>query len=214
VLERLPIYIGVASGAEIALPFVERLAENGTQGAETATDLFVNKTPGNALSYLKLSLGNCAGHISKLTGIRGENCTITGSSAGYHALMKAVRLVSSGRHEYALVVSAETRFNDPDARTGDITATSFHDFAGAVLLSSQHFGDDAQRVIIRRCESKAERGLIAAGEASTKFEAACAVADAAKFFVDQGQVEETNIGHVDRWGNDCSFAMLRQSGEG
>lgn len=103
----LPIFVASGTGLGFSAHFARALvdAESGDRSLEQV--LFSSDGP-HVIEGLRYSATMLAGLIAQFTGVRGENRSVTGCSAGLLALRQAERYLQAGRSTHALVVCGES----------------------------------------------------------------------------------------------------------
>lgn len=104
----LALFLGVPSGGEVALPFVEAVREGLEQNPDLSRANVFEARGVNVLELLRLSTGNTAGHVARSLGLHGANACYIGGQASFFALSRAYRALSSGVLSRALVVGGES----------------------------------------------------------------------------------------------------------
>lgn len=162
----LPTFIGTSTGITLVAPFLEELARE-ERPRERLVDAIFSGGGGNALEYLKYSVNLTAGTLAEHTGVRGSNATFNGVSAGYLALLAAVRLLLAQRARTVLVAGGESLLERPPREAdGTVRPLQLPRELGCALLLSTRSADQCPRLHL---EAVAEAA--ASEQAVTHFEA-------------------------------------------
>ena len=106
-LAELPLFVASGTGLAFAAHFARALANAGSTHRSLEAAMFSGSGP-HVVECMRYSVPIVTGMISQLTGVTGENRSLSGNNAGLIALRQARRFLHSGRASEVLVVCAES----------------------------------------------------------------------------------------------------------
>jgi hypothetical protein len=114
-IEKLPVFFACGTGLGAPALYVLAAVNAGVDADDLESALFSPAGPhmADTVRYTEPMLG---GLIAQLSGLKGENRSLVGTSAGAIALRQAARMLASGRTQEAMVVCGESLAEWPDER--------------------------------------------------------------------------------------------------